>query len=475
MEELGKWRGVGPTLLFWTVLGVSGLYIFAKTVLFLSDQLAFQLGRTLEMAGLVVLTLLLIIGIVLRPVIGLYLLIFAFPLTNLSIETPILTISPPNLLLILIAVVMTARALLMRPGTRQENPLPWRELLLFGWILAATLVSIILAPNSEATGRFLITRVGYALTFLITVALVSDVGKLKVAFRMLVLSACVCAAVATFGAFFHGLLPEQLVWCNQAVLPVLNTPRCAAFSMSMHPYGSWLLLAFAPASFSIVRPDLFGIRKQYAVAAVLLLILGLIIGQVRGAWVSLLITTVIGVIAVGVPKKREGLALPSYFVAVSLATTILGFFLWIEVLRPIVAWRLDNVSIRIEEYKLAFQVFGQHALFGVGPLDDRFLALSPLGLGAVDNSFLVELAATGILGFIPFILLWGGAFSSSLRILRRPRKPELGTPATVILVTLLLELISVQAYIGIGEKGPWLAMGMAAGLVAMDRKTNESK
>jgi O-antigen ligase len=451
-------------------VGACGVYLYALVVLGITHAVTTDLTDTLALVALLGLAIATFLSVIRRPDWGFYLFVFSVPMGNVSIKTSALTVSPPNVLVMTLSVGLLAKALFGDRRYFAHNALFWTRGGLFAWLLVATIISAAIAPNSEATVRFLVTRLGYALTFLVTLVVVTDMEKFKIALRVLIGSGVVCAILAIAGAFLPNRLPEQLVYCFDAYLPVLNTARCTAFGLSVHPFGSWVLLASAPAVLSIFRPDILGIRKGLAIACSAVLAFGLLISQDRGAWLAVIVTLVVLLLFSARPKRSYGVAMPVYVVSVVAGAALAALILWPFVIKPIAAWRMENVNIRMDEYRLALSLFSQHAMFGIGPLDDRFLELSTFGMGAVDNSFLVELAATGIIGFIPYLMLWAGAFLSSLQVFARIPTGEQRTMIGLTLVCLLLYLLAVQSYIGIGEKGPWLTMGLASSLVCIVRR-----
>jgi hypothetical protein len=131
--------------------------------------------------------------------------------------------------------------------------------------------------------------------------------------------------------------------------------------------------------------------------------------------------------------------------------------------------RQDNVDVRMEGLQFAMLSFFDHPLVGVGPLDERFVGLSTVGLPGVDNTFAIELAATGFLAFIPIVLIWIFAFCSAGRAYLKTSEIEMRVLAGVLFSCVVLQFLSVQAYVGIGEKAPWLMMGLALSLAGLSR------
>lgn len=446
------------------MLAALGLAAFVESVLVISRALRFHSSGSPLLALGVLAGALVLFAVAARPQIGLCLFLLTFPMNNESLELSFVTVSPPNVLLVAMAMGLLARRVFGRRKSA-ANPVFWPKFLLLSWFLMAGALSALMAPNTGAAARFLITRAGYVLTFLVILALISDVEKLKSALRFIVWSASAAAAVAALGAFFPYSFPLALVRCNEPVLPVLNTLRCTGFNLSFHAFGSWLLVALPVAAGSIVYPKFLGISRRIAIALGLLLLGGLIIGQVRGAWVTLLVAIPILLAFAARPKRGEGFALPAYLFLSALIGIVLLFGIWNVFIHPIVAMRPDNFWGRIASYQVALQIFRQHWLFGTGPLDERFLSLETLGYSVVDNAFLVEIAATGLLGAVPFLLLWYGGFRSCIANLSEPTKPELRRLAAILGMSLFFLLISVQAYIAVGEKTPWVLLGLVAALV----------
>jgi O-Antigen ligase len=465
MEPLSHTSRRAWDLLFWPLLAALGAFLFVKLVLLISNGLTFRPESSLLTALLALLGALLLIGVAARPELGLYLFILTFPLTNESLQLSFVTISLPNILLVIMAMSLIAKRLLAgRARNRPGNPIFWPKFLLLSWLIAATVISALMTPNTGATARFLVTRAGYALTFLVMLAVITDTAKLKKVLQLLVWSATAAAIVTIVGGLFPYAFPLDFVRCTEPVLPVLQTFRCSAFNLSFASLGSWVLAALAPAAASFIYPKLLGISRRLAGVIVLLLLAALVIAQSRGAWVALLVAIPIILAFAGRPKDRKGLALPAYLVFAGIMAAVVGYGLWSYVMQPIIAMRAENFWARLVSYQIAGQLIREHWLFGLGPLDERFLALQTLGFGTVDNSFLVEIAATGVLGAIPFLLLWFGGFRASIRALDQPAPPELHRLAGILGSSLLLVLVALQAYVAIGEKTPWILLGLTASL-----------
>jgi len=90
-----------------------------------------------------------------------------------------------------------------------------------------------------------------------------------------------------------------------------------------------------------------------------------------------------------------------------------------------------------------------------------------LGVPAVDNAFLIEGASTGLLGFIPFLLFWFSSMGSAGKLCLDAAGQPTYFAAKTLFFSLVLQFVSVQAYVAIGEKGPWLTMGLIASIAAI--------
>jgi O-antigen ligase len=128
------------------------------------------------------------------------------------------------------------------------------------------------------------------------------------------------------------------------------------------------------------------------------------------------------------------------------------------------------VQERLFVYKLGAQAMAQHPFFGLGPLDERFLLFAENNVPGVHNTFLVELGATGIVGFIPYIAIILIAFRCCMQM-TRSALGEVKTVAVIVLFQLSILMISMQSNIGIGEKAPWLIMALAVSLIGIEDRT----
>jgi hypothetical protein len=464
-------QSVITTRVFWlrTTAGLAAiavlLFMYVHAVLFLSNAIVDHPGKFLASILAFAAFAAIAVAVLRKPVLGVYLFAATFPLANWNFELAFVTVSPPNVLLLITALGWMAQIAFPGPaGRRLPHGLPSR-LLWIGWMLVATVVSISIAPNSGATGRFLVTRIGYFLTFLLTFLLVDDLDKFRRVIRFAIFSASVSSAVAIAGAFLG--FPNWLARSVTPKLALLGTLRTSAFDVSPHSFAGWLLFALAATLMSVANPGLWGLRRKHAIGLSCLFLMGILISQARGAWVALVATALVAAVMHLIPSQRGGLARPLYIVGGIVLGAAVGILLFVFVVQPIIAVRVDTVSHRLEEYRFAITMLQGHLLFGVGPLDERILGTLALGLPVVDNAFLIEAASTGLFGFIPFLVFWITSLRSAGQLFRDPSDHPIFFAGKTLFFSLVLQLVAVQAYVAIGEKAPWFTMGLTASVAAI--------
>jgi O-antigen ligase len=143
--------------------------------------------------------------------------------------------------------------------------------------------------------------------------------------------------------------------------------------------------------------------------------------------------------------------------------------------------------------RAAAKLILQSPVFGVGPMDTSFLTIAMShnvtpevqirgfegGQAPVDNAFVAELGCTGLLGFIPYTLLFYLAFKSS-QAGRRFEEAISQEANTSLRYALLGACLAMVWYSSIGEKLPWILIGFglsgwagrhwAVGRVGSDRR-----
>ncbi len=473
-RDLAK-RSVTLTLLIVAAVGCIALYTYV--VLLASDTFAQNpfITTTILLVGLPALG-----WIVVEPIVGLYLLVLLFPLTNESIELSFVTVSPPNVLLLTMVTGLTVRHFL-RPAHRSTVPrLFWPCSGFFACLVAATMISSLVTGRTEATARLLVTRIGYFLTFMLIVWLVRDMDKLKRILRLLLLSAGLAAIVTIAGGFWPDHVHSELVRCEMAVpfLFFLNTPRCVGLFGNFPAFGTWVVMAIPVAFWCVKHPQSLGIKRWFSVALIPVLLLSLAVAQIRGAWVALLAIVPLALLPVA-RRFREKAANDFLHralfgvLAFAIALALASIIVWVT--NATYAIRTVTVDERIYLIKLVFQLLKSNIFFGLGPLDERFLLFGELNLPGLHNTTLVELGSTGIIGFIPYVALVFIAFRSAIQVMRKTSVPDLRGLAFVSLVQLCAVMVSLQSYIGIGEKAPWITMALAVSLRGINDKRERNK
>lgn len=391
-----------------------------------------------------------------RPEIGLYGFLLTYPLNAFTASQEVLTLSIPNMLLLI-----TSAAVLARFKEYRLTPPIRRVLLLLPIFLAASLAGVLMAEEPLAALRGMATRIGYCLTILVLVTLLNDWERIKRVLRYIIMSATLASAATVLLVFFPSLLPSSLqnVDETESLLRGLPSVRPTALFVNVHPFASWSVYALAVCAIALLSPQLFGIRKRWTGLALFLLSLGLLVNQTRIAWVSVLVTMLLALCLAPwylAGKRKTAIALLAM-------TTVVGlsFISPQAIADEVLAGEREQSTVeRVIQYQIAFNIVAEHPWIGIGP-GAAANDLEAVGLHHnIHNIFLEELVAFGIVGFIPYIAFLPLALIGPIKLLLSAQR-EQRLIGTSLLLAAIAALIVYQVYSGVGEKSYWVMLGLS--------------
>jgi O-antigen ligase len=207
----------------------------------------------------------------------------------------------------------------------------------------------------------------------------------------------------------RGMIPVQLF----GVMPVVHANSVGEYSA---------LLAFV----AVARLR-FGSRQARPLYYVLLTVClaSLILSQTRSAIGGFLLASFV-VLALASPKFTAASVAVMAMALFSVAG--LGQFLWAYLSRGQSVELMETFTGRMSWWTAAWEVFLENPLFGIGGFAaGRFGVLENINPipSNLHNSFLEVLVGVGIIGLIPFVLVFAGTWSTLLRGYRQTIR---GTP-----------------------------------------------
>ena len=405
-----------------------------------------------------------------RPELGIYAFILAYPLASVSLGERFFEVSVPNILLLSTLAVLLSNMLLRRHAVKPAGPILKFMIASLPVFVLSCIPSILLADDVRLAMRYLPTRIGYAITFFVIIAFITDAGKIKNALKCLVLSAGIASALTILVGWRPELLPEtlRLVSVTPALIEGLPDVRPAALFVSYLPFASWTVLALGICGVFILRPQILEVRRSLYLGIFGLMIAALAYNQTRAGWVAAVFVLFLLCSAPWylAGKRRASLALLISFCLLSLllifATDRRGIGAE-EFLVGSDPQRRISTEQRFEQYSIVLDVIRDHPWFGLGASDISVRYLERFQLHpSVHNAFLEELAFSGLVGFLPYIAFLPLSLYCPLKLLWRPSKMEWLTLASAIVIGFSGAFVVYQSYPGTGEKGYWIVLGLCA-------------
>ena len=389
-------------------------------------------GLPIEVMPGVVAGAMLLVGVAVSPIVGLYALLVAIPFSpTFGIEDAAFSISAFEPLAALLLLFWLARGVV-----RREIDLPRGGLFaaLFG-----LLVVLLIAG-------------GQAWSFPLAIKETLKWVLLVVAF--VVTSACVRGERA-----IRGLLAALfLAGAGQALMGVVQFaagfgPPTFAIGGFMRAHGNFgqpnpfagylgTILPLAVTMATLSHPGRF---RAIAAGSSACIALGIVLSQSRGAWLGLMISFAIMALVWG-PRTRR-LVIPT----VAAAATFVALAL-MGALPPVLANRVTSVTSnfgvfdvrevelssanfavveRMAHWQAGWEMFVDHPLLGVGPgnypaaYEDYYIAPWREPLGHAHNYYLNMAAEAGLLGLFALLLVLFLAFRTLLRCIRGVNAPAM--------------------------------------------------
>jgi len=387
------------------------------------------------------------------------LFVFSIPLAEIYVKTPFLAISVTNILILIIILSLITKFFIVKPKVSVPPLIKANLFALFIWVLSYVIGAIHSIDVSVASRR-IITSVGMALSFVLPLALISDLEQYRKVFIFLIASALLLAFATILAGF--GYVPEayQSIFATRMGTSRAIIGKCytQAFMSSRGGYGCWLESALSMTMLSIFYKKKLFLKNSALPLMAFILILGIVIPSSRSSWLAA--SSAIFIILLFVLRQRFGFRYSIMLIVSSL--TVLSLYK-LGLIQPFVnnlyEMSPESVDRRFLIYRDALRVAIESPIFGWGyrAYEMRLGSIFP-GM-EIHNVFLSTFVSNGILALIPLIFIWGISFYLCLQTIMRPISETTRLFGISIFASLIAILIEAQFYGG-GDKIMWLMLGL---------------
>jgi hypothetical protein len=305
--------------------------------------------------------------------------------------------------------------------SRPHFPLQIGFFCLFGWLWLADLLNLGRIATWQEF-RHVAGRLVVLIIILTTYQMVRDRRRYLRVLNLLMISVAALAAFTIFCAVFNfdpfGLMPRnpRTFWGVS-----MHFRRTSGFQMSYGEYGIILNSVLPLFLVSAWQKD-FLLKRPWAVAALLLLLLGLFVSQSRNSWVATFMVLLFFACVLALRSQDLFLQLMVISGAVLLALIAIvwhsEYFAWF--FQGLLGDRPLTFYRRLEIDRLTLNLFWHNWFLGVGHEAVTDEIEQRIGVGVVvHNGYLDQMASTGLFGFIPFLALLLLCFGSLLQMARK--------------------------------------------------------
>jgi len=390
--------------------------------------------------------------VLIRPEIGLYLIILAIPFDSYYFNIGFLNISVSNAL-----ILLTLSSLLLQFLTNRFR-FQWDTNYIFlSLILLSGLISTFIAIDFNKHTRSLVTVAGCCLTYFLAINIIRDRKTLKRSFYILGFAVIALALFGITQSLFFRYLNTSILfgrsseYIGSTVGPAtrLALPMASVVIQDKNAYA-FFLLTLVPAFIYMLFTS-----KEKRIKAVYLMLsmigaFAIFLSYSRGAWLGFVISA--ATIILVIIRNRFGKLWPTVFAAVGFiifTIWVLGLNIVSEgVYQQAANLNVASIDIRLNLWGLAWNNFLAHPLLGLG--FEGFISKYTL---VSHNGYLQVLVALGIIGFIPFVILIIRSIVSALRRLHRDYVFAL----LACLIALLVASFFIDVFL---SKNLWLLLGM---------------
>lgn len=391
--------------------------------------------------------LLVTLAIFKHPPAGLYLIILAIPFDSHFLSLGLVNLSASNALIVITSLAWLSAHLFSKTSLIKDA-----NYLLIAWMMLAALISTLVAIDTDAHVRQLVTLIGCVLTYFLTMNLIKDIKTLNRALFILCLAIFMAATIAiiqSVGFRFWGLtFGIGKVWDYVGLGIPLPLPRVTSTYLDPNAYGFFLLTGLPALLYFALRNET---KKMGYVALATVALFGLFLSYSRGAWTGLAasLTTMFFLL---LRQHSSMKSWPVVFSAIISAASVFAIVLFDLIRLPIdfiISLNPDAAMHRLDFWGTAVETFSAHPILGVG--FEGFLAQYG---SVIHNSILDPLIAMGVFGALPFIIL----IARSVKLgVRNSRDDDITVALVISFIGLLVASFFVSVFF---LKNLWFLMGL---------------
>ena len=397
-----------------------------------------------------------------------YLFVFSIPLGEIYIDTGIISISAPNVLIIIILFALLVRFIIAPPHINLPSPIKVNLIavfLLFLWYVTGALHAMDMASSF----RFVITFIGMAFSFTLPLVLIRNLDEYRKVFIFQVISASLLAILSILASFgygpveYGGIFTPRFASANRVIMGKYATQ---AFMASRGGYGCWLESAISILAVSIFCKRKFFFKNKFPIILIFpIMLLAVIIPGSRSTWLATSLALIVTLYFTFVLKKQHYFSLTVTSLFISLL--VISIFWPPDMVKSLIGRIYQMNPMGVEERFLlnceAIKVGIKNLLFGVGVkgYTRHFSLISAVAPGTtIHNIFFGTFVQVGILGFISLIIIWMISFYMCLQVIFKPATEIIKLFGVSIFATLIAIFTEVNFYGG-GDKIMWLMLGLA--------------
>ncbi len=421
-------------------------------------------GMILLVSGIIEMKFLLIFliffvaaGVVLRdPTYGLYLIILAIPFDSYYFELGSINLSASNVLILLTLISISFQVLTRKRSIEKDF-----NYILLIWILTAAFATAFIALDKQNHMREIVTIIGCLLTYFLVVNVTRDQKTLWKCLNVLMLSILIVSLISIIRVvllkYFGMDLGFGKVYLSLGQKTILGYPRVTSTYLDPNAFGCFLVSGLPMiVYFAITRK---GKSKLFYITISILGTVALLLSYSRGAWIGMAVALVV---LLGILVKRRSATLWPFAFATTIALVLLIFIIFggsiiQTVYAPLRDLNPESAETRLGLWSDAWGTFAKYPIFGNG--FGGFLLENSL---LTHSTFFQLLAALGLFGLIPFLLLILRSFVIGFK----EAEDEIGVALLVSLIGLLVGILFIDALF---YKSLWLLIGF---IVANERIRN---
>lgn len=392
-----------------------------------------------------------------RPILAIYALILLMPFEGYSLDLGFMYLSGVNALIIVLSVIM----LFKLESSRRNLSSAWVALILI--LLLLIVISTITSEVQTGSFRFVVTRTGSVLTFLLVFVIVDNYLEIRRCLFLVLAGALFTSIVVILASTDLAPLMKDYIGPirshGASSVGGFHTPtvRSSATFGTYVSFGVWVELVFPFLLISAITKGGLIQNRLLALVSMVFISVAVFLAQSRSTWLAL-VASISCALFLLVKKRRLKFAIVTF----SVPLFLFAYNCTVQLIILIRDMRIDTVYNRLSQYKYALHLFLESPIFGLGR--DGFTRVffnDFLIHKTLHNNFLAVLIAHGITAFIPYLALIFISFYFLYNLVFRVKNNEFRLLACGLFAGLFGILVEIQFAEYLAGKGLWLMMALA--------------